>query len=70
MLHNHSHFANYDRMPPRMTYVLKWMGEPVYATKQWIDMHRVALQSEMAFLVHGCIFTLVPGATIEHVRTH
>jgi hypothetical protein len=70
MLHTHSHFHTPPSMPTDMTYVLCYLGEPVYSSKQWIDVYETALKSGLARNIFGCIFTLNPGATIQHIRTH
>jgi hypothetical protein len=70
MLHNHSHFAAAGGMPPHMKYILMFLGEPVYSSTNWLDVHQVALANGYAVNAMGCLFTLMPGVTINHVRTH
>jgi hypothetical protein len=53
-----------------MKYVLMFLGEPVYSSTNWLDVHQVALANGYAVNARGCLFTLMPGVTVEKIRTH
>jgi hypothetical protein len=53
-----------------MTYVLNWLGQPIFTSKNPIEVHQVALANGLAINAWGCLFTLIPGATIRKVRIH
>lgn len=53
-----------------MIYVLNWLGQPVASSAHWPTIHATALANGLAVNALGCIFALVPGATIDKIRTH
>jgi hypothetical protein len=52
-----------------MDYVLKFRGQPVFSSPQWLEIYAFALHYGYAVNVLGCIFTKMPGVTIQHPRS-
>lgn len=48
-----------------MTYTLCFAGQPLAQSKTWQDVADFALSHGLAVRVFNCIFTLLPGASIE-----
>jgi hypothetical protein len=53
-----------------MNWVLKFLDQPVLATPNWLELHREALRLGYAVNAMGCLFTLMPGVTIQHPRSY
>jgi hypothetical protein len=70
MIHNHSTFRKSSGMPPPMNYVIMFLGQPVFADPNWLNVHRFALEQGYAVNALGCIFTKMPGVTIKHPRSY
>lgn len=66
MLHDHFQFRRIFSTPPSMDYVLKFYDQPIFITRNWMELHQYALNQGFALNVLGCIFTLLPGVTIQH----
>lgn len=48
-----------------MTYTLCFADQPIHSSRNPIEVHNAALAIGLAVRAWGCLFTLVPGATIK-----
>jgi hypothetical protein len=48
-----------------MTYVLCWLDQPIISSTNHAEVYQAALNNGLAVNAWGCLFTLVPGATIR-----
>lgn len=66
MFQDHSRFRNTPPTPPPMNYVVMFLGEPVFTSRNWLEIHSWTLSHGFAVNAWGCLFTLCPGVTIGH----